>query len=275
MRVDNSTATLNQLLFSCAKVVLFTLSFASAAVAGPAVTIYSSDMYQAQQPHTTNTSAQKYASPAQQPVSSLPTSPGRNAVATFYNADGTGACSFDADYRNLMVAAVSPSEFQNSAACGSSLTIKGRLGAVTVRVVDLCADCASGQIDLSAQAFAAIENPRAGKVSVLVNPASTAVNGGIQYHFKQGSNQWWTAVQLRNHKNAIARLEARDQNGQWVQLTRTNYNYFVKDSPGLGTGPYAFRVTDVFGNTLVDEGVQHVAGQTIAGKAQFPSVYTH
>ena len=31
---------------------------------------------------------------------------------------------------------------------------------------------------------------------------SPALNGPIAYHFKDGSNQWWTAVQVRNQSPA-------------------------------------------------------------------------
>lgn len=55
----------------------------------------------------------------------------------------------------------------------------------------------------------------------------------IRYHFKEGSNQWWTDVQVRNHRNPIAKLEYYNGN-QWVAVPRTDYNYFVQTNPGMG-----------------------------------------
>ncbi len=49
------------------------------------------------------------------------------------------------------------------------------------------------------------------------------------------------------------------------------YNYFVQTGPGMGPGPYTFRVTDSYGNTLVDSGIAHIENGTINGAAQFPA----
>ncbi|MEZ4641438.1 MAG: expansin EXLX1 family cellulose-binding protein [Chloroflexota bacterium] len=98
---------------------------------------------------------------------------------------------------------------------------------------------------------------------------SYPVDGPIVYHFKEGSNQWWTAVQIRNHRNPIMRVEWRDGGGVYHDIPRVSYNYFVANS-GLGPGPYTFRVTDYFGNTLVDSGVPHIENGDVAGSGQFP-----
>jgi expansin (peptidoglycan-binding protein) len=98
---------------------------------------------------------------------------------------------------------------------------------------------------------------------------SPALAGPIAYHFKDGSNQWWTAVQIRNHRNPIARLEYR-AGSAWVEVPRTDYNYFVQTNPGMGPGPYQFRVTDRYGNILTDTGIAHVENGTVPGTGQFP-----
>jgi hypothetical protein len=38
----------------------------------------------------------------------------------------------------------------------------------------------------------------------------------------------------------------------------------------MGTGPYTFRVTDSYGNVLVDSGIPLIVNGTINGAAQFP-----
>jgi expansin (peptidoglycan-binding protein) len=93
--------------------------------------------------------------------------------------------------------------------------------------------------------------------------------GPIVYHFKDGSNQWWTAVQIRNHSNPIAILEALDSNGVFQKIPRESYNYFVAAN-GLGPGPYTFRVTGVFGQTITDSGIPHIENGDVPGSAQFP-----
>jgi expansin (peptidoglycan-binding protein) len=76
-------------------------------------------------------------------------------------------------------------------------------------------------------------------------------------------------VQIRNHRNPIASLEYWDGSA-WVSVPRTSYNYFVQTEPGMGPGPYAFRVTDVYGNVLTDSGIPHVEEGTVSGGGQFP-----
>jgi expansin (peptidoglycan-binding protein) len=106
-------------------------------------------------------------------------------------------------------------------------------------------------------------------VSISWRVVSPAISGPISYHFKDGSNQWWTAVQIRNHRNPITKLEYKNSQGQWVSVERVDYNYFVEPS-GMGPGPYTFRVTDSYGNTLQDSGIGGGDNVTRAGVAQFP-----
>jgi expansin (peptidoglycan-binding protein) len=93
-----------------------------------------------------------------------------------------------------------------------------------------------------------------------------------KYHFKEGSSQWWTAVQIRNHRNPIAKLEFLDTNGQFVAMERQEWNYFLRPgmNQGLGPGPYTFRVTDSYGNELIDSGIALKVAGEVAGGGQFP-----
>lgn len=93
--------------------------------------------------------------------------------------------------------------------------------------------------------------------------------GPIVYHFKDGSNPWWTAVQIRNHRHAIASFEVREGD-EWVDVPRVDYNFFVKDS-GMGEGPLEFRVTDVLGGVVEDAGIPLLDDADAPGTAQFPA----
>jgi expansin (peptidoglycan-binding protein) len=139
-----------------------------------------------------------------------------------------------------------------------------------VRIVDLCPECQAGHLDLSREAFALIDELYLGRVPITWQIVSPALPGPIVYHFKDGSNQWWTAVQVRNHRNPVAKLEYLDSGGQWVAVPRTDYNYFVQTNPGMGPGPYSFRVTDSYGNVLIDHGIPHIENGSVDGAAQFP-----
>lgn len=186
---------------------------------------------------------------------------------TYYAADGSGNCSFDPT-GDLMVAAMNHADYAGSAVCGACVHIVGPSGEITVRIVDQCPECLPGDIDLSPQAFMAIADLGLGRVDITWTYVPCDVFGNLVYHFKEGSNQWWTAVQIRNSRYAIAKLEV-EKNGAFVGVPRLDYNYFVDES-GMGPGPYAFRVTDVEGNVVTDTNVPfHEAGDE-PSSGQFP-----
>ena len=189
--------------------------------------------------------------------------------ATYYNATGAGACSFDLSPNDLMVTAMNNDEYNNAAYCGAYLQVTGPKGTIVVRVVDLCPECHTGHLDLSREAFAAIADLPLGVVPITWRVVSPQITGPIAYHFKEGSNQWWTAVQIRNHRNPITKFEYWN-GSQWVTVPRVSYNYFVQTNPGMGVGPYTFRVTDMYSNTLMDSGIPFIESGTINGTAQFP-----
>jgi expansin len=198
--------------------------------------------------------------------------------ATYYDATGRGSCSFDASPENLMVAAIDDDEyfrfrgFGQATLCGAFIEVSGALGKVVVRLVDRCPDagCKSNHVDMSPQAFDRIAQRVQGRVPISWRLVFPELSGPIQFRFKEGSNQWWTAVQLRNHRTPIAKLEYRNAQGQFVEIARTEYNYFVNPS-GMGPGPYAFRITDIYGRTIVESNIPHREAQVVGGTQQFPA----
>jgi expansin (peptidoglycan-binding protein) len=191
--------------------------------------------------------------------------------ATYYDfADGSGNCGFPATPNDLMVAAMNQTDYAVSAACGACARITGPAGQVDVRIVDRCPECPQGNIDLSPEAFALIAELSAGRVPIEWEYIACGVSGPIVYHFKEGSNQWWTAVQIRNHRHPVASLVFRDDGGSFVEVPRLEYNFFVQES-GMGPGPYTFQVTDVNGSVLEDSGIEHDEAGDVPGAAQFPA----
>jgi expansin len=194
--------------------------------------------------------------------------PSRSGKATYYPADGSGNCGFDASPSDLMVAAANSTDYASSEACGECVSVVGPKGTVVVRIVDSCPGCEVGQLDLSEEAFAKIADLTAGKVSISWRIVPCSVSGPVVYHFKDGSSKWWTAIQLRQTRYPIKSLEAM-VSGSYQSLARTSYNYFLASS-GLGSGPYTLRVTDVVGHALVDTGIVLTADADVKGAAQLP-----
>jgi expansin (peptidoglycan-binding protein) len=187
----------------------------------------------------------------------------------YWEADGSGNCLFDPIPGDLMVAAMNQDDYDMASFCGAYIRVEGPQGVVEVRVVDRCPGCPAGDVDLSPAAFAQIAPIAWGRVPITWRLISPELVGPIIYHFKDGSNQWWTAVQIRNHRTPIGRLEYLAPNGQFEEVARTEWNYFVKPD-GMGPGPYTFRVTDILGRTLTDAGIPHVENGSVAGGGQFP-----
>ena len=198
-----------------------------------------------------------------------PVGPTHSGDGTYYNANGDGNCMFGPSPNDMMVAAMNHTDYNGAALCGAYVQATGPKGSVLVRIVDRCPECPAGDIDFSPQAFAVIADLPQGRVPITWRLSSPEITGPIAYRFKEGSNQWWTAVQVRNHRNPIATFEYKAGNGSFITVPRMDYNYFVQSS-GMGPGPYTFRVTDVYGNVLVDTGIPHSEGAVVPGSGQFP-----
>ncbi len=171
-----------------------------------------------------------------------------------------------------MVGAMNETDYANAWLCGAYVQISGPEG------VGACADRrslpgvqASGDIDLSHEAFAKIAEMVAGRVPVTWRLVSPALSEPIRYRFKEGSSKWWTAVQIRNHRTPIWRVEYRAGSGAFKEAPRERYNCFI-ETAGMGDSPYTFRVTDIFGQTLTDTGIALVEGGEVAGKGQFSAM---
>lgn len=188
--------------------------------------------------------------------------------ATFYDATGAGNCGFDPSPGDLMVAAMNAADYGTADWCGGCVAIDGPDGSIVVRIVDQCPGCAKGDLDLGREAFAMIAPLSAGRVPITWRETPCEVTGPIAYHFKDGSNPFYAAIQLRNHRYPIAKLEAV-KGGAYTAIERVEYNYFV-DASGLGDGPYDLRVTDVRGHVLEDTGIALGDNVTRTGTAQFP-----
>lgn len=189
--------------------------------------------------------------------------------ATHYGADGSGKCSFERGDR--YVAAASPTDYARGELCGACLVVTGPDDSeVVVRVVDRCPACKPGTLDLSREAFALLAPLAKGRIRITWQPVPCEVTGPIAFRFKDRSNAFWTAIQLRNHRYPITRLETRERDGKYRSLHREDYNYFVS-AKGLGPGPYTLRATDTRGHAI--ETSDLAAGEAVIrdGAAQFPA----
>ncbi len=171
---------------------------------------------------------------------------------TFYGYGGGGNCSFPMP-DSLLTAAMNATDYDGSAACGGVIVVTNEdTGlSVTVRIDDQCPECAKGDVDLDQAAFAQIADISAGRIPIKWHYVANDQSGNIKLYFKEGSSQWWTAVQVRDHRYPITQLEYRitGSGNDYTKVSREPYNYFVGYS-GFGVGPYDFRITDFWGQTV-------------------------
>jgi expansin (peptidoglycan-binding protein) len=92
----------------------------------------------------------------------------------------------------------------------------------------------------------------------------------MAYHFKDGSSKYWTAIQVRNHRLPIAKLEYQ-KDGTFVEMKRESYNYFV-ESEGVGDLPngLVLRVTAADGQSVEEKLPGDIPDdKTVDGAKQF------
>jgi len=188
-------------------------------------------------------------------------------TAYFYNTGaGIGACSLPWTLNEHVVAINGP-QWEGAAHCGECLRVTGPLGTTVVRVVDRCPECASGTLDLSPEAFAAIANPAQGFPQVQWERVDCPVNGNIAYHF-QDSSAFFLSLQPRNHRQGVQSVSIL-LNGSFVPIQREDYNRFVLPTGTGSPGAFQIRVTSSAGEVL-DQAFDVVPQDAIVeGSGQF------
>jgi expansin (peptidoglycan-binding protein) len=187
--------------------------------------------------------------------------------ATWYNADGSGNCSFPKRSSPVLVAAMNESQYGNADFCGACLRVKGPKGTVLVEVVDRCPGCKPGQLDLSKDAFSRIADLRTGVISIEWQAVACESKAPMQYYYKDGTSQWWTALQVRRHRYPITKLEVQ-KSGQWVSLKRERYNFFV-DAKGFGKQSVRIRIHAQNGQMREDTLPPPASAKLVEGTKQF------
>jgi expansin (peptidoglycan-binding protein) len=203
---------------------------------------------------------------------SLADSSTHSGEGTFYGYGGGGNCSFPKN-NNILTAAMNATDYAGSAACGGVIVVTNDdTGlSVTVRIDDQCPECAKGDVDLDQNAFAQIADISKGRIPISWHYVANDQAGNMKLYFKEGSSQWWTAVQVRDHLYPIAKLGYRitGSGSGFIDLPRQPYNYFLA-SGGFGVGPYDFRITDFWGQTVEVSGISLVVSSEIDTGTQFP-----
>jgi expansin len=168
---------------------------------------------------------------------------------------GDGNCSYPGLPNGGLFVALSPGEYDGSAACGSFIEVTGPDGSVTAEVVDQCPPCQAGHVDLSEAAFERIAPLAAGEVPVtyhtIVDPPLASA---LSVLVKTGSNPFYLALLPIGAGNPVASVQVSGPGGGWQSLSRTTYGYWLA-SGGAGAGPFTVRLTDTEGHQATLTGI--------------------
>ena len=172
----------------------------------------------------------------------------RSGEAVYYDANGRGACAL-AFTHDAAVLSAPDSVYNSIQACGQCLEITGPGGTELVQVVDRCSSCPDNQLVINKPAFDKIAGKgSSGREKITFKPAPCNVEGTLELRFKASSSQYWTAIQVRNHRLPIKGV-AWKRDGQWVEMTRSNDNFFVAEK-GVGAGGLTLRITASDGQVI-------------------------
>ena len=192
--------------------------------------------------------------------------------ATFYGGGYEGGCAMlDPVSKDYWIVAMNLPDYNCAELAGAYLEVTGELGTINVLVTDLLPEGKKGDLDLYTDAFPLIAPAEKGRVPVTwkIVPLDSAADAPLNYRYKVGSTAFWCAVQVRNHRYPIERLEYLNSDGEFVELPRRNFNYFEAQS-GLGKGPFTFRITDIYGQVVIDEDIPFTPDEVQEGHVQFP-----
>lgn len=192
---------------------------------------------------------------------------------TFYGGGYVGGhAMLDPVSRDYWIVAMNHADYNEAQLAGAYIEVTGELGTIKMLVTDELPEGKKGDLDLYVDAFPLIAPAEKGRVPVSwrIIPLDSAENAPVSYKYKEGTTKYWCGVQVRNHRYPITRLEYLDESGQFVEIPRRPYNYF--ESREMGEGPFTFRITDIYGQVIIDENIPLSTDDTviIPGHVQFP-----
>lgn len=192
---------------------------------------------------------------------------------TFYGGGYEGGCAMlDPVSRDYWIVAMNLADYNDAQLAGAYIEVTGELGTINMLVTDLLPEGKKGDLDLYTDAFPLIAPAEKGRVPVSwkIIPLDSAENAPVSYKYKEGTTEYWCGIQVRNHRYPITKLEYLDENGEFIEIKRRPYNYFESD--GMGKGPFTFRITDIYGQVIIDENIPLSYDDTeiIQGHVQFP-----
>ena len=185
-----------------------------------------------------------------------------SGYATVYDLVSQGCANLDsfASEFGYETCALSVPDYAGSEMAGAYLELKDSSGNAAYLLVtdrDGNDQMQAGDVDIEQNIFTQGSSLTSGKVAVTwrVMPLPSAEDANVRYSVKNGSSIYWCEIQVQNHRYPVAKLEYKNSSGEFEELSRKDYNYFAFPEGASLNGGVTLRITDIFGETLVDENV--------------------
>lgn len=182
---------------------------------------------------------------------------------------------------DMEITALNPADYNSygvqASLAGAYLEVQGPKGKTVVYVTDKYPEGAPGALDLCPVSFNKIGDMAAGKIDITWHVIKAPITGNFSYRIKEGSNPWWAAIQVRNHKYPVLKMEFY-KDGVWHNMEKKDYNHFLGDN--MGADPVQIRITDILGQSVTDTlpalpGNGDQAAYIVPGNVQFPDETTY
>jgi expansin len=186
-----------------------------------------------------------------------------------------GAALLDPIDPDMEITALNPADYNysgiNAALAGVYLEVEGPLGTTVVYVTDLYPEGDPGALDLCPTSFDKIGDMSAGKIDIRWRGVKAPISGNVSYRIKEGSSQYWAAIQVRNHTYPVLKMEYAE-GGEWIYMEKMPYNHFM--ATDMGPEILEIRLTDIRGEMVTDtipplpDGTEDAF--IVQGNVQFP-----
>ncbi|KAJ0402229.1 hypothetical protein ATCC90586_002210 [Pythium insidiosum] len=189
-----------------------------------------------------------------------------------------GNCNFMAfpEAATRKYAALNTPQFEATKNCGRCAEVKciddrctaeAKAKSEVVYIVDQCPGCAHGDLDLSPDVFLAVTGLKSHRLKVQWRFVDCPVQGNVKYCLKNGSNEFWTAIQPTN---VVAGIRSVEVNGQRTKMVDSAYYFLLDGQSSVKTdlGNLKITLTSVNGEKIEDT-VSLSKGGCVEGKSQF------
>ncbi|MBO6109096.1 MAG: hypothetical protein J6P16_06815 [Eubacterium sp.] len=191
---------------------------------------------------------------------------------TYYDkGDSPGSSGLDDFEKEYYTVAMNTEDYINGLQ-GAYIEITDKDGdTVCALVTDLLPAGAKGDVDLTKVTFEKIEELGTGRMDITWRVIPLPTMDAVRFLWKKGSSKYWSQIQVRNNVYPVKSVEYYDsETDKYIAFEKEVYNYYTAPK-GMGEGPFTLRLTDIYGQQIIEEGVvMNSDGEEVVGRHNFP-----